>query len=231
MEIRRFLAMTGAEMAQSTQLPPHIGWMACHFSGDGGITNLPHALPPHSLLILDDSVPPQNVNPNRIREIVGAVLHNRNCYGLLLDFQRQDLAENLAITKALVSLPYPVAVSEAYGKDLSCPVFLPPAPLDTPLAEYLAPYRGREIWLELALDTLQLQLTPEGCTRKPAGSCQEPLPFSDTSLHCRYRIECQKNCAVFTLQRTKADLLTLLKEAKSLGVTAGVGLYQELKEM
>lgn len=231
MEIRRFLAMTGHEIARCNPLPPSIGWMSCHFSDNGGITNLPNALPPHSLLILDDSVPPKNSDPHRIREIISTQLHKHNCYGLLLDFQRRDLPENLAIAEALVSLPFPVAVSEPYVRGLTCPIFLPPVPPDTPLREYLQPYRGREIWLELALDTLQLELTPKGCARNHIERSKKRLPFSDTALHCHYRIDCEENCATFTLQRTKEDLLALQEESESLGVTYAVGLYQELMEI
>ena len=231
MEIRRFLAMTGKELAQAGSVLSPIGWMACHFSGDGGITNVPSILPSHSLLILDDSTPPQNVKINHIRETIGAALHRCNCYGLLLDFQRRDFPENQAVAKDLVSLPFPVAVSEPYGNDLSCPIFLPPPPLDMPLREYLAPFQGREIWLEMALGTLTLTLTPQGCARKAGDCCQDPLPFSDESLHCRYRIDCENKSAVFTLKRTKEDLHSLLKEAEGFGVTHAVGLYQELGEM
>ncbi len=229
MEIRRFLAMTDQELAQCNPPPQNIGWMACHFSHDGGITNLPNTLPPHSLLILDDSVPPNNCDPKRIWETILSQLQIHRCFGLLLDFQRPDLPENRTVAKALAALPFPVAVSHTYGQELTCGIFLPPVPPDTPLAEYLAPHRGREVWLELGMDTLQLQLTPEGCSRKTVDGCKQPLPFSDKALHCHYRIDCEENRATFTLQRTGEDLRSLLKEAETLGVTTAVGLYQELK--
>ena len=58
MAIACYLAMTAAEFSVCTSLPPHIGWLACHFSSSGpGLSNMPKALPPDSVLIVDDSTP------------------------------------------------------------------------------------------------------------------------------------------------------------------------------
>ena len=62
MAIAPFLAMTAAEMQNSSQLPPKIAWMACHFSPYGlGLSNLPKELPSDSLLMVDDITPPHPI--------------------------------------------------------------------------------------------------------------------------------------------------------------------------
>ena len=58
MAIRPFLAMTAAEIRGTETLPPKTAWMACHFSPySTGLSNLPKALPPGSMVILDDITP------------------------------------------------------------------------------------------------------------------------------------------------------------------------------
>ena len=52
--------------------------------------------------------------------------------------------------------------------------------------------------------------------------------FRDEALHCSYRIVRGDSDAQFTLWRSREDLWELLDEAAALGVTATIGLYQEL---
>lgn len=230
MAIDAFLAMTAAEMEGNRDLPPHCGWMACHFSPYGtGLTNLPASLPPDSLLILNDRIPIRDHDPEQILQQLKNVLETLYCRGLLLDFQRPGCEETQDLVKALLAaLPCPVAVSEHYAADGDHPVFLPPVPLSTHLADYLAPWTGREIWLELALDGESLTLTEQGCTVLPLPYPDPNAPgFADDSLHCHYSIA-MKEAACFTLWRTREDLEALTEEAARLGVTTCVGLYQEL---
>ena len=225
-----YLAMTAAEIRENPRLPSHFAYMACHFSPYGtGLSNPPTQLPGGSLLILNDRTPICGHDP----EVVAAQLcrwyDSFDCCGILLDFQRSDCAETAALAAHIVeTLPYPVAVSESYAAPLPCPVLLPPVPLDIPIAEYLQSWNGREIWLEAALDAMEITLTPEGCLR--IGIPQPNLEdgFFDEALHCHYRIEVQNDQARFTLFRTRADLDELLQEAEQLGVTQAVGLWQEL---
>lgn len=231
MAIHPFLAMTAAEIRTVSDFPPKIAWMACHFSPYcTGLSNLPRELPPGSLLILDDITPIHGHDPEEIGGQLTERVEKLECSGVLLDFQRPDCEETAALAKHLAgTLPCPVGVSEPYAGELDCPVFLPPAPPDVPLVEYIAPWSGREVWLEMALDGEVISLTEQGAETAP-------LPWGETfaggfaqeRLHCHYRIETDDNSARFTLWRTREDLEGLLEDAEKFGVTTAVGLYQEL---
>lgn len=231
MEIDCYLAMTAAEIANSAVLPEKTAWMACHFSSYGtGLSNLPDSLPAGSLLILNDRTPWRNHDPRQIADQVEGCLAALDCRGLLLDFQRPGVSEVAELVSQLCAgLSCPVAVTEAYCKGLSCPVFLSPVPLGQTVAEHLAPWQGREIWLELALDSEEILLTPEGCTITPLLPWDAPdSTHRDSALHCGYSLKLKENSAGFTLSRTREDLAAMLKEAANHGVTTAVGLWQEL---
>lgn len=228
-----YLAMTASEIAGVTALPPKIGWMACHFSPYGlGLSNRPKRLPPGSLVICNDRTPIHGHDPELVaRELLESI---EACGGerVLLDFQRPGSGEAAAVAQAVVEhLNYPVGVAASYAGALPCPVFLPPVPLHIPIPEYLAPWDGREIWLDGAPDGEIITITE-------AGSAYTPLPpgdrpsggFAEEALHCHYRIETTADRARFTLYRTPDDLLSLLHAARELGVTQSIGLYQELVE-
>lgn len=152
------------------------------------------------------------------------------CSGVLLDFQRPGYEEaELLAGRLSEALPCPVGVSALYGRGLTCPVFLPPVPPDVNLADYLAPWQGREIWLELALDGETITLTPSGAITASLPPAAQLLGgHRDEKLHCHYQIHTDADSARFTLFRTPEDLDTLLTEGEALGVTRAVGLYQEL---
>ena len=231
MAIAAFLAMTAAEILSNPVFPHKCGWMACHFSPYGtGLSNLPEALPPGSLLILNDRIPWQGHDPDRIAAQLQEVTESLSCHGLLLDFQRPGVSEVAELVSQLCAgLSCPVAVTEAYCKGLSCPVFLSPVPLRQTVAEHLAPWQGREIWLELALEREEILLTPEGCTITPLLPWDAPdSTHRDSALHCGYSLKLKENSAGFTLSRTREDLAAMLKEAANHGVTTAVGLWQEL---
>lgn len=231
MVIAPFLAMTAAEMYASSQFPPKVAWMACHFSPFGlGLSNLPQALPAGSLLMVDDITPPHGHDPGLIAEQLTNCVQALQCSGVLLDFQRAGSEEARTLANHLTqALPCPVVVSECYSGDFEGPVFLPPVPPSVPLEEYLLPWKGRELWIELGLEGEILTLTEEGCETIPL-----PCPdleadgFLDDKLHCHYTIETTEKSARFTLWRTTDDLVELLAEAAELGIVGAVGLYQEL---
>lgn len=233
MAIRRYLAMTAAEIRGNSEFPPNIAWMACHFSPYcTGLSNLPRELPPGSLLILDDITPIHGHDPEEIGFQLKERTEMLECCGILLDFQRPDCAEAAALAKYLAeALPCPVAVSEPYAQGLTCPVFLPPVPPAVPLTDYLAPWQGREIWLEMALDGEVITLTSEGAsaTNLPSGETNEGGHVEE-KLHCHYHIQIEEELARFTLFRTREDLEKLMEEAAELGVANAVGLYQELAQ-
>lgn len=220
-----YLALTAAEFAVCSSFPQNMAWMACHFSSYGtGLSNLPPPLPEDAMVILNDRTPIHGHDPDIIlRQLTE--LHP-NC--LLLDFQHPGVDAVTELTRILVKeLPCPVGVSHFYGDGLDCPIFLPPIPPDVALGEYLAPWQGREIWLEAASEGITYTLTENGSTNAPL-----LLPLRDglpeESLHCHYKIGVNDNCAQIHLYRTENDLQNLLNDAKNHGVTKAVGLYQEL---
>lgn len=226
-----FLAMTAGEFEEAPGPESRSAWMACQFSPwNQGLSNLPRTLPQGSLVILNDQSPICGHDSSRILRQLKELLEGNRCYGLLLDFERPGQEEAAAMAAALAeALPCPVGVSAAYADGLSSPVFLPPAPPDTPLGEYLAPWAGREIWLEAALNGCRITLTERGAETEPLDAVDFPTEgFRDEALHCSYRIARTDSEARFTLWRSREDLWELLDEAAALGVTATIGLYQEL---
>lgn len=232
MAIPTYLAMTGAEFASTEVLPPHIGWMSCHFSPYGaGLSGLPSSLPPKSLLILNDWIPIAGHDPLRIADQLGQAVDALDCCGVLMDFQRPESEETAALSEHLVRvLSCPVAVSDLYAKALDCIIFLPPCPHHVPLSEYILPWQGRKLWLDLAINAETITLT-EACSQII------PLPLgemgsgghTDSLLHCHYSIEVGEATARFTLWRTKEDMMAFSQEADRLGIIGLVGLYSELK--
>ncbi len=230
MGVAQYLAMTAAELRCAGELPEKIAWMGCHFSPYGlGLSNLPPSLPQGSVLILDDITPIRGHDPVLIGEQLVDYVERLRCAGVLLDFQRPGFAQSAVLAKHLSdALSCPVAVSEPYCKDLSSAVFLPPVPCHLPLSSYLAPWQGRRIWLEAALDGEVITLTREGCTVTPLARQEPPAEgFTDEQLHCHYKTELTEEAARFTLWRTREDLAVLQREAQALGVTHSIGLYQE----
>ena len=227
MPIPCYLAMTGGEFLLAEQLPEKVAWMACHYSCYGtGLSNLPAELPEGSLIIVNDRTPPSGHDTSLIVQQLQQLFETLKPFGFLLDFQRPDYPENLSVAKAAVTLPCPVAVSELYANELTCPVFLPPPSLDTPLHAHLAPWEGRKVWLEVALQTEVFTVTEQACTVSPAADGALPDPvFDDAALYSKYHWTPHNRKAVFTLQRTKNEIDTLLQ--KAVGVDLAVGLYQQ----
>lgn len=232
MSLNLYLAMTAAEFSSRERLPPKIGWMACHFSCYGpGLTNLPTTLPKGSMVIVDDCTPPRGHDEKMIVQQLCELAQQFSVSCFLLDFQRPNCPETAQLAKALVkALPCPVGVSDIYGKDLACPVFLPPVPLHKSLKEYISPWGSREIWLEAATGQETLTITEKGCqiSQQPLSEDFESR-FTEERLHCQYNIRTQDNCVIFTLERNQEHLDALLNEAQQLGITTAVGLYQQLK--
>ena len=234
MEIPIYLAMTSAEFLTCTNLPPRMGWMACHFSScNGGLSNLPDRLPPESVLILDDSTPFQEHDCNLVVSQLYDAVSAFHPAALLLDFERPGNQQMYHLIKSITErLPCPVVVPSIYADRFDYPIFLPSGPLYQPLADYLKPYRKREIWLDAAPVRAQMVITPESAQyipqayEIPTDSC-----LFDTSLHCHYQTKVEEDQIIFTFSRTCADLVPWLLEAEQLGVCCAVGLYQELRDI
>lgn len=232
MAISLYLAMTSAEISAAKALPEKIAYMACHFSPySTGLSNIPDALPPGSVLILNDRTPISGHDPELIALQLEQAAKQLQCGSILLDFQRGGYDELTALCKILIrSLPCPIAVSALYADGLECPVFVPPCPPHSLLSEYLYAWRGRDIWLEAALDSSRITVTESGCAFR-SNPVTEGLdfPHSDEALHCHYRTDIADGSATFTLIRTEDDLAAFLQEAESLGIRKALGLWQELK--
>ena len=231
MALPLYLAMTAAEMTKTSVLPPQLAYMACHFSPYGkALSNCPRQLPGDSLLIVNDVTPIHGHDPERIAHQLEALLHQTRAGAVLLDLQRPGYEDAEVLAGHLAeALPCPVAVSSLYAASLSCPVFLPPVPPDVSLEHYLSPWQSREIWLDAALDAVEITLTASGSETHPLPGPQEvENALHDAHLHCHYRTTLGEDQARFTLFRTSGDLQALLLEAEALGVRRAVGLWQEL---
>ncbi len=232
MAVCQHLAMTAAEIYGTAQLPAQLAYMACHFSAYGtGLSNVPTQLPKDSLLILNDRMPICGHDHALIVQQLQQLVQTLQCCGVLLDFQRPDYPE-LAPLAAIIAdtLPCPVAVSSLYARELSCPVFLPPVPLHKPLDTYIAPWEGRPIWLEGALDAACITVTEQGSQITPM-PYKEPSShaLTDAALHCIYETKVTQEAVTFHLYRNKAQLEALLEEATALGVSKTIGLYQQFR--
>lgn len=230
MAIVRFLAMTAGELAQGGRMPERMAWMACHVSPYGrGLSNLPEALPPGSLLMVDDRNPIQGHDGKAICRQIEACVARFSCAGVLLDFQRPGNREAEALAALLDgALPCPLGVSALYGKGRQCAVCLPPPPCHVPLTDHLAPWQGQEVWMELAMEGQTILLTKSGAKFAPLCPPGPQVPFREERLHCHYAISPESAQVRFTLRRTREDLDALEQEAQALGVTKTLGLWQEL---
>ena len=98
----------------------------------------------------------------------------------------------------------------------------------TTLEAAIAPWRGREIWLEAALESAVVTVGPEGSRYEAQPPAGLPEPFFDTRLHIAYRVRPEKDRACFQLHRGIAQLEALLQEARTLDISQTLGLYQQL---
>lgn len=225
------LAMTPTEIAAAPSLPPRLAWMACHFCpGGDGITNLPTALPQGAMLILNDRESCAGHSSDLVAQQLSDAVRRFRCESVLLDFQRPRDSENDTMVQTILNtLPCPAAVTEAYAKHLTCPVFLAPCPPHTTLEKHLLPWRGREVWLEAALCQERITVTKGGTASTPIFPTQSLSGgFCSRQLHCRYTTAVSGDQITFTLFDTPETLTEKLELAHTLGVTRAVGLYQEL---
>lgn len=219
-----YLAMTGAEMMGYTGREK-TAWLACHFSPySTGLSNLPQSLPPDSLVILDDSTPLSEHDPERIAAQLARLEH---IGGLLLDLQRPSPRYPALIDAITHTLLCPVAVTEPYAKEADCGVFLSP-PLNMPLAEAVKPWQDREIWLDVPFGIQTFTVTKDECRICPIAPPEDgQYLHREDALHCRYQIQTAADHIRFTLYRSPNDLNPILQQASSLGIKKAISLYQE----
>ncbi len=231
MALPLYLAMTLSEYRHCDTPPAHMAWMACSFSSSGvGLSNLPTELPPDSLLLLTDQLPPKEHSPQLVVEQLNRLIGNFDVAGVVLDFQRPYAEETARIAEEIQSrIPCPTAFTVPYAKNVDSILFLPPVPPELSAKEWLSNYSGREIWLEVENTGEELTLTAQGCTRQPLFQPLQGQIFADKQSLCHYTIRTEPDRAVFSLDRTPEDLQSLLAECETLGVTKAIGLYQEFR--
>ena len=123
------------------------------------------------------------------------------------------------------ALPCPTAVSQRYAQGLDCPVFLSPMPLCRPIE--LSKWQGRQLWLDAPICNQTVTVTDRGA------AVSDFLPFAPIDggffherLAVRYRVNCQKDRAVFTVSRGLREL----EEWEIPGITHVFCLFRELPE-
>lgn len=208
-----------------------MAYMACHFSPyTQALANIPDRLPEGAMLILTDRMPCRGHSADLVANQLNEAVCKLGCESVLLDFQRPPDPESESMVQTIIqSLSCPVAVTEDFAKGLSCPVFLSPAPLHIPMSEHLAPWQGREIWLEAALCQEDIPVTKNGAEfipQFPADGLTDGI--LDEQLCCLYRTKVTDERITFTLFDARSSLEKKLALAQSLGVTRAVGLWQEL---
>ena len=224
-----FLAMTEEEIQSISPLPSNFAYLGCHFSPAASeLTGLPPVLPPGCGIILDDRYPIPDTDP----DAVAKMLSKHKPQFVLLDFQHPPTDAAMKLAAALVKLPCPVPMPPAYGQNLTCPLFLPPVLPHVSILEYLEPWQHREIWLELALDAIQIEITAQGSriTHFPHAQPQEQA-HTDRMLHCHYKITRREDALSFYCYRTREDITALLHSPLPANVTHTIGLFRELGDM
>ncbi len=233
MALSCYLAMTAGEFFRASETVENPAWMACQFSPDGsGLSNLPPQFPAGGMIILNDWYPFHHHDFTQIIDELKSLRENVSPSCFLLDFQRPDIGELQVLAEQICqALPCPVAVSHLYGKDLGCPIFLPSPPITKALDAYLAPWKGREIYLEIALDSALIAVTKDGATSQAGVPFLPNTPiFYDETLCCHYQTELLENQVNFYLERQIEDIGELLKSADAYGVRCAVGLYQQFQK-
>lgn len=223
-----FLAMTAEEIQNTSPLPDKIAFLGCHFSSEAPHPlELPQGLSKSCGIILDDREPIPHVTP----EEIGDALSSLAPAFILLDFQRPPTENSRNLCGIISKLRIPTAMPPDYALKLNCPVFLPPVPPHIPIEEYLHPWRAREIWLELALDAVQITVTAQGSrsTYFPHADPQSKA-LTDSMLHCHYLITQKPDAFEFYCYRTREDIVEL-RNALPPNVTHTIGLFQELLDI
>lgn len=228
-----YLAISTQEFANILEFPSTLCYFACHFSPSGeGLSNLPTILQPGSILSIDDSTPIAGHSKNKVIEQIKYLTEKFNPCGILLDFQRPDNPFSVDMIESILEgTQCPVAVSHIYARELDCPVFLPPLPYRITVQEYLNPWSGREIWLELGNEKEMAIVTQtEFCTERVHTIPNERNYFRDPSLLCHYCTYIKPDHIAFYFQRTAEDLAEIQAQAQALGASKFVGLWQQLRQ-
>ena len=225
-----YLAMTGWEIHACETPRCLAAYMACHFSPYGtGLSGIPQALSPGAALMVNDRIPFCLHDIDLILSQLEGAIRSLSCRMLFLDFQRSGVAQVAEFCHRAAALPCTLVVAEPYASPLSCPVLLPPVPPHTTPEAHLAPWKGRQVWLEIAPESSVAHVTTAGATfRSLPWYAPEKGDFFDDALCCSYRIQTEADAASFFMTRGACELEALCKKAETLGVQGFMGLYQQL---
>lgn len=200
MPISIYEAVTAGDCAERDAPKAHAAWMAAHFSAAGtGVSNLPQHLPPGSLLILDDQIPWQNHDAQRICQELLQAVADLACSGILLDFEREPCPQTRSFCALLCTYcqqhSIPLGMPPAYGLSLPVALFLPPLPCWPGPKTVLQPFSGRELWMDAA---------ESGCVAEIGSESVQIFPANPLS--CR---------------RRRKDMLSSGMAGYAVGTTAG----------
>lgn len=224
MKTMLYLAMTAPELSQFHN-PAGCAYMACHFSPYGqGLSGLPDSLAENSMIILNDRIPFLHHNC----PLIAAQLNSLPCDSLLLDFENMESdAANELIHEILSTVKVPVGVSAKYASAHSCAVFVGPMDADCDPFAAIRHWNNREIWLDLSPGCVCCRVTAQGCNRMKEAFPPRAGMHHDSKLFCHYSIELKDAEAIFHLHREWDDARGIVEEGKSIGITRGIGLFQE----
>lgn len=197
-----------------------IAWLGMHFSPqDSSITAVPSSLPPNSILILDDRVPPPEQGCGKLLLQLESIIGRLSPEGVYLDFQRPGLSSSRRFSEAFRErFPALTAVSHYYADKSSPIVVLPPPPLYQDLQKFIEPWQGHTVWVEQAPTEWKLTVTEKGMkpleTAISAHSHGNYCPV----LCSYYSIQTSTDRAVFTLWTTEESLRSQSQLLQALGV-------------
>ena len=203
MGIPLYLAMTVDELERCPRLPEQLGWMACHFSPYGrGLTDLPEALPPGSLLLCDDRIPILHHDAALVAVQLAQLAKTLRCRAIVLDFQQPESAQGARIAEAVSeAAECPVVLPPAYAHCGTGPVLLPPPRLWDPISRVAEAWKGRTLWMEWVIQAAEVTVTETESRYTSLEQPPEPgkQDRTDPVLCCRYRTELAGDRAAFLL--------------------------------
>ena len=231
MNLSIYMAFVAAESEAILRYKGKAAWLGYHLSAfDSGITPRPSFLDSCHMLVLTDETPLLHHDPQKVTSEICAEAKSLGCEKILLDFQRPPTEKSLVLAKSILrSAPCAVGITECYANDTDCSVFLPSPPLWTPLQETIAPWKGRDIWLEIFPEDGCITITKKGGNYSPSAPL-ENYPFCDNALCLSYSTEQYAQQVKVHLHRGITEMKAFLHLADSLGISAAIGLYQQFGE-
>jgi len=231
MDLSIYLAFTGVEAEAVNSHRAKTAWFGCRLSPYGaGIISTSSAVKSCDMLILTDETPIAEHDPQQVAAELVHMANSLGCEKLLIDFQRQPTVYSSAIIKEVLRRsPVPTGVSDLHAKELLCPVFLSAPPLWDSLEDHIAPWKGREIWLEAATDAACVTVSKSGSAYRQSDPIEDH-PHFDSATCTAYAFNMDKGTAYFHLRRGKSELMKLLDKATDCSIQTVIGLYQQLKD-